>query len=108
MDQIVHSELFGTLVKICLEKWCTAPHYFAFLYMNYGRKKLNVHLLEVHCSLEIYHTPMYTLKIGLNLELDMVEYENIIINYRERPGMGIKDKADKMEVIWTENINIRN
>jgi hypothetical protein len=30
-------------------------------------------------------------KIGLNLELDIVECENIIINYGERQGMGIKD-----------------
>ena len=98
IDQIVHSELFGTLVKICFEKWCTTVHYFAFLYMNYGRKKLNVHLLEVTIpSLEIYYTTKYTLKIGLNLELDVVEYENIMINYGERQGMGIKDKADKIK-----------
>jgi hypothetical protein len=67
MDQIVHSEQFGTLVKICLEKWCTTLHYFAFSYMNYGTKKLNVHLLEDHCSLEIHHTATYTLKNSIQL-----------------------------------------
>ena len=55
----MHSELFGTLVKICLEKWCTTLYFFAFLDVNYGRK------------------------------------------------MGIKDKADKTKVLWTENIIIR-
>ena len=29
-------------------------HYFAFLYMNYERNELNVHLLVVHSSLKIY------------------------------------------------------
>jgi hypothetical protein len=47
------------------------------------------------------------IKIGLNLEVDVVECENIIMNYGERQGMGIKDKADKTKVIWTENIIIR-
>jgi hypothetical protein len=36
--------------------------------MNYGTKKLNVHLLEVHCSLEIHHTATYTLKNSIKLE----------------------------------------
>jgi hypothetical protein len=38
MDQMVHSELNEGLVRIHLEKWCTTIHYFAFLYMNDGRK----------------------------------------------------------------------
>ena len=68
MDQMVHSELNETLVKICLEKWCTTIHYFAFLYVNDGRNKLNVRLLEVHSSLEIYHTATYyTLKYGIKV-----------------------------------------
>ena len=54
------SELFRKCVKICLEQWCTTMHYFAFLSMNYERKKLNDHLLEVYCSLKIYHAAMYT------------------------------------------------
>lgn len=37
----------------------------------------------------------------------MVECENIIINHGERQGIGIKDKADKTKVMWTENIIIR-
>ena len=61
----MHGELNETLVKICLEKWCTTIHYFAFLYVNDGRNKL--HLLEVHSSLEIYHTAMYTLKYGIKV-----------------------------------------
>jgi len=31
MDQIVHNELFGTLVKICLEKLCTILPFFALV-----------------------------------------------------------------------------
>ena len=31
MDQIVHSELFGTLAKICLEKLCTILPFFAWV-----------------------------------------------------------------------------
>jgi len=67
MDQMVHSELNETLVKICLEKWCTTIHYFAFMYANDGRNKLDVCVLEVHSSLEIYHTGAYTLKYGIKV-----------------------------------------
>jgi hypothetical protein len=64
----VHSEQFGTCVKICLEKWCITLHYFAFLYMYYGTKELNFYLLEVHCSLEFHHTAIYTLKNSIEGE----------------------------------------
>ena len=36
-----------------------------------------------------------------NLELDVVEYENIKINYGERQGMGIKDKVAEKQAPWT-------
>lgn len=67
MDQMVHGELNETLVKICLEKWCTTIHYFAFMYANDGRNKLDVRVLEVHSSLKIYHTGAYTLKYGIEV-----------------------------------------
>ena len=64
---MVHHELNETLVKICPEKWCTILHYFAFLYVNCGRIKLNGRLLLVHSSFKIHHTATYILKLKLEL-----------------------------------------
>jgi hypothetical protein len=89
MDQMVQSEQFGTLSKIYLEKWCTTLHYFVFLYTNYGTKKLNIHLLEVHCSLEICHTTTYTLKNGIKPGTRCGRVQEYYNNYRERQGMGM-------------------
>ena len=36
----------------------------------------------------------------------MATVNNPIINYRERQGMCIKNKAGEMKVIWTENVII--
>jgi len=35
MEQMVLDGLFGTLVKICLEKWCTIDDYFPHWDINY-------------------------------------------------------------------------
>jgi hypothetical protein len=47
------------------------------------------------------------LKNEIKFGTRLVECENIIINHGERQGIGIKDKADKTKVMWTENIIIR-
>ena len=75
--------------------------------MNYGRKKLNVHLLEVHCSLEIYHITTYTLKNRIKFQTRcgrVQKYYSKLWRKALRQVMGIKDKVDKMKVMWTENV----
>jgi len=91
---MVHSELNEGLVRIRFEKWCTTIHYFAFLYMNDVRNKLNFCLLMVHGSLEIYHTAVYTLKYSIGTTYHRVrEYYGKLVQGKEGNNEG---KCDGM------------